>query len=205
MEPYRISKKTIVVLALSLVVGIVLYNAAPTDIQTGEYHATLIVEVPSISVRQTFNVTMVEVGASHQESYYIIGTSTNLTVVVSTIVPIAPESKMHFEIIVEGDEIQADQCIIIVQGDHGFNVTLRPTHQAGQTIIIDFQPLVKSQWAIVILGVVAILWFSEGISLVATSLLIPVTIILTEIASPRFALAPFFDPAVALILGWKGT
>ncbi|MHA2372789.1 MAG: SLC13 family permease, partial [Candidatus Thorarchaeota archaeon] len=38
-------------------------------------------------------------------------------------------------------------------------------------------------------------------SLVATSLLIPVTIILTEIASPRFALAPFFDPAVALILG----
>ncbi|MHA2084631.1 MAG: SLC13 family permease, partial [Candidatus Thorarchaeota archaeon] len=201
MEPYRISKKTIVVLALSLVVGIVLYNAAPTDIQTGEYQATLIVEVPSISVRQTFNVTMVEVGASHQESYYIIGTSTNLTVVVSTIVPIAPESKMHFEIIVEGDEIQADQCIIIVQGDHGFNVTLRPTHQAGQTIIIDFQPLVKSQWAIVILGVVAILWFSEGISLVATSLLIPVTIILTEIASPRFALAPFFDPAVALILG----
>jgi sodium-dependent dicarboxylate transporter 2/3/5 len=201
VEPFQISKKTIVVLALSLVVGIILYNAAPTDIQPGEYQATLIVEAPSISVRQTFTVTMAEVVTSHQESYLVIGTSTNLTVVVSTIVPIAPESKMHFEIIAEGDEIQADQCIIIVEGDHGFNVTLRPTHQSGQTIVVDFQPLVKSQWAIVILGVVAILWFSEGISLVATSLLIPVTIILTEIASPRFALAPFFDPAVALILG----
>jgi sodium-dependent dicarboxylate transporter 2/3/5 len=52
-----------------------------------------------------------------------------------------------------------------------------------------------------ILTVVAILWFSEGISLVATSLLIPVLIVLTDIRSPQTALAPFFDPAVALIFG----
>jgi sodium-dependent dicarboxylate transporter 2/3/5 len=52
-----------------------------------------------------------------------------------------------------------------------------------------------------ILAVVAILWFSEGISLVATSMLIPILLVTTEIRTPQTALAPFFDPAVVLILG----
>ncbi|MBE0527502.1 MAG: DASS family sodium-coupled anion symporter, partial [Candidatus Thorarchaeota archaeon] len=100
-----------------------------------------------------------------------------------------------------GDTITADSIQIVFTNSEGFNVTLRPTRQSGQIFTIQYQPLVNSQAAVMILGIVAILWFTEGISLVATSMLIPVLIVLTNIRPPSEALAPFFDPAVALIFG----
>ncbi|MHA1908741.1 MAG: SLC13 family permease [Candidatus Thorarchaeota archaeon] len=201
MEPYKISRKTIVILVITVIAGFVLYNIAPPDIQTGDYNATLSVESTGISTSYVFQIQVVDVGSSEESNLELIGSSTNLTITYTSVVLIGPGNTVSFQIDAVGTDCFADDITLTLSNTQGFEQILRPTKQSGQTFHIEYQPLVNSQAAVMILAVVAILWFSEGISLVATSILIPVLIVLTEIAAPRAAFAPFFDPAVALIFG----
>ena len=201
MEPYRISRKTVVILVITVIAGFVLYNIAPSDIQAGNYDATLTVDSVGIDINHSFNITIVDSGSPVTTTYQLIGESTNLSVTYTSIVSIGPGTTVSFQITAVGLECSTDDISLLLSNDQGFEQLLRPTKQAGQTFHIDYQPLVNSQAALMILAVVAILWFSEGISLVATSILIPVLIVLTEIAAPRTAFAPFFHPAVVLIFG----
>ena len=195
------SRKTIVILLFTTVVGLLLYNFAPPSIQAGEYEATLSIESQSISVIETYSVTLLDSGSASSSFFTLNGTSTTVEITVPTSVIISTDNPMRFILNATGDEITAESIQLSFTNNEGVNVTLRPTRQSGQVFTIEYQPLVNSQAAIMILGIVAILWFTEGISLVATSLLIPVLIVLTDIRPPSEALAPFFDPAVALIFG----
>jgi len=201
LEEYKISRKTVVVILVTIISGFVLYNIAPPDIQPGTYDATLSVNSSGINTTISIPIVMVESGSSDESIYFINGTSTNITVTVVSTVPIAPESKISFTIEAVGTSLSSDQITVHLMNSNGFDQLLRVTRQSGQTFYIHYQPLVHSQAAIMILAVVAILWFSEGISLVATAVLIPILVVLTDIALPRAAFAPFFDPAVALIFG----
>lgn len=199
--PSKASRKTIVILAFTLVAGILLYIYAPPSIQAGEYEAILHVESPTITVTETYIITLQDTGALSENVFILNGTSTVIEVTVPVAVSISTDNPIHFVLNATGDSIAADSIHLLITNSEGFNVSLRPTRQSGQIFTIDYQPLVNSQASVMILGVVAILWFTEGISLVATSLLIPVLIVLTNIQTPSTALAPFFDPAVALIFG----
>jgi len=199
--PSKSSRKTIVILIFTFVVGILLYTYAPSTIQDGEYEATLSIESPSISVTETYNVTLLESGSPSQGTFILNGTSTVVEVTVPVSALISTDNPISFVLNATGDIIEADSIHLILSNNEGFNITLRPTRQSGQVFTIEYQPLVNSKAAVMILGIVAILWFTEGISLVATSMLIPVLIVLTNIRPPSEALAPFFDPAVALIFG----
>ena len=195
------SRTTIVILTFTLLIGILLYTYAPASIQSGEYEATLSIESPGISIRETYSVILQDSGASLENIFILNGTTTFVEVTVPATASISTDSPIRFILKATGDSITADSIHISFSNNAGFNVSLRPTRQSGQIFTIDYQPLVNSQAAVMILGVVAILWFTEGISLVATSMLIPVLIVLTNIRPPTQALAPFFDPAVALIFG----
>ncbi|TFG99497.1 SLC13/DASS family transporter [Candidatus Thorarchaeota archaeon] len=195
------SRKTIVILIFTLVVGILLYTYAPASIQAGEYEATITINSPSISVIETYNITLQNSGSSTETIFTLNGTTTIVEVTVPDSALISTDNPIRFILNATGDTITADSIHIVFTNSEGFNVTLRPTRQSGQIFTIQYQPLVNSQAAVMILGIVAILWFTEGISLVATSMLIPVLIVLTNIRPPSEALAPFFDPAVALIFG----
>ncbi|MGY5871367.1 MAG: SLC13 family permease [Candidatus Thorarchaeota archaeon] len=199
--PNKNSRKTIVILTFTLVIGILLYTYAPAGIQAGEYEATLTIDSPSISATETYSVILKNSGTTVENSSILIGTSTTVQVTVPVSALISTDNPLRFILNATGDIINADSIHLVITNNDGFNVTLRPTRQSGQIFTIEYQPLVNSQAAVMILGVVAILWFTEGISLVATSMLIPVLIVLTNIRPPSEALAPFFDPAVALIFG----
>lgn len=198
---YKFSRKTAIILTFTLLAGILLYNIAPSEIEPGQYTFTLEIHSSSIYATQTFNISFISGSADGDFDYLLNGTSTNVTVTAPQSLTITPDNPLIVTLEATGDNLVAHEIIATLTNENGFNLTLRPTRQTGQTFIIDYQPLVKSKAAVTILAVVAILWFSEGISLVATSLLIPVLIILAEIRSPQTALAPFFDPAVALIFG----
>jgi sodium-dependent dicarboxylate transporter 2/3/5 len=159
------------------------------------------VDSVGINIVQSFNLTLVDTGSLETTNVVLVGDSTNLSVTYTSIIPLGPGSTISFKIETSGVECSADDITLEISNEQGFEQLLRPTKQTGQLFYIDYQPLVNSQAAVMILAVVAILWFSEGISLVATSILIPVLIVITEIATPRAAFAPFFDPAVALIFG----
>ena len=198
---HMIPRKSVFFLALAAIVGFILYTIAPADIQPGLYTARLQIDANSIDLDTRFNLTLSDADACTEEEYSFIGTKSNVTVAVRENVPVATESTLRFVVHVVGSPIRAEQITVQVWNDQGFNLTLRPTKQDGQIFTIEYQPLVNSKAAIMILGIVSVLWFSEGISLVATSIMIPIAIVLTGITSPSEALAPFFDPAVALILG----
>lgn len=199
--PEKASRKTIVILTITLIAGILLYLYGPTSIQAGDYSATLTIESSSIDVTSTYNITLLNSGSSSEDVFRLNGTSTNVDVTVPISTLIATNNPILFVINATGNPIKAESIHLLLTNVEGFNITLRPTRQSGQVFTIEFQPLVNSQAAVMILGVVAILWFTEGISLVATSMLIPVLIVMTNIRPPTEALAPFFDPAVVLIFG----
>ncbi|MBD3407644.1 MAG: DASS family sodium-coupled anion symporter [Candidatus Lokiarchaeota archaeon] len=197
----EIPKKTVIVLIISVVAGLVLYTYAPPSIEPGAYSATLHIESEGISLQDTYSVEFAEGISSEELMFSYSGTSSNITITITEKVNIAPSSELVIVVHVIGDPLDAEDIHVILENNDGFYQTLRPTKQDGQTFTIAYQPLVKSNYAVMILGVVAILWFSEGISLVATSILIPVMIVLADIRTPKEALLPFFDPAVALIFG----
>ncbi|MFW9807706.1 MAG: SLC13 family permease, partial [Candidatus Thorarchaeota archaeon] len=198
---YKFSRKTAIILTFTLLAGILLYNIAPNEIEPGQYTLTLEIHSSNIDTTKTFNISFTNGPEDGDFEYLLNGSSTNVTVTVPQSLVIIPDNPLIVTLEATGDSLAAHEIIAILTNENGFNLTLRPSRQTGQTFIIDYQPLVNSKAAVAILAVVAILWFSEGISLVATSLLIPVLIILADIRNPQTALAPFFDPAVALIFG----
>ncbi len=199
--PNKSSRKTIVILTITLLVGIFLYFSAPPSISSGNYTATIVIDSPSINTTSTYNITLLDSGTESETTFQLNGTTTNVGVTVPLSTVIATDNPIQFVLNATGDTINADSIHLILTNENGFNITLRPSKQSGQVFTIAYQPLVNSQAAVMILGIVAILWFTEGISLVATSMLIPILIVLTNIRTPSQALAPFFDPAVALIFG----
>ncbi|MBN2230576.1 MAG: SLC13/DASS family transporter [Candidatus Thorarchaeota archaeon] len=198
---FKASRRTIVIIIVTIIVGFVLYNLAPPEIDAGKYNASLTIRSEGIDVEQAFNITLVKTGTTSQVTYILNGSATFVRFTIPTVKVIGTDNPLRFIINATGDPLLADQIHLVLTNDEGFNVSLRPTRQVGQVFTIDYQPLVNSQASVMILGVVAILWFTEGISLVATSLLIPILIVLTNIRTPGDALAPFFDPSVVLILG----
>jgi len=198
---YMIPRKTVVILIIAAVAGAVLFYAAPVEIQPGDYEVLLIVETPEERITFLFNVSFIIDGEAAESIYYVTSTYTNLTVTASSEIPIAPTSKLSVIASADGAPISANMIYLILSDDGEFSEIVRCSRQSGQVFSLEYQPLVRSQYAVMILGVVAILWFTEGISLVATSLLIPILIVLSDIRTPSAALAPFFDPAVALIFG----
>ncbi|TFF96264.1 DASS family sodium-coupled anion symporter [Candidatus Thorarchaeota archaeon] len=198
---HEVSKKTVVVLTIAFLAAVVLYNVAPAPLPSGVYQAELRITSPGLEVSETFEILFREAGEVSESTYTFNGSSTDVVVTLTHEVPLAPNTHMVFVIDASGDDLRAEQVTVRLTNMDTVNMTLRPTRQDGQTFHIEYQPLVNSRNATVILGVVGILWFTEGISLVATSVLIPIMIVLSNIQSPEAALAPFFDPAVALIFG----
>lgn len=199
--PQEVSKKTVVVIIISVIAGFVLHSIAPAPLEPGVYQAELIIDSPGLELSETFDISFKETGEKIESTLTFNGSSTDVVVTHTNEVPLATSTQMVFIIEASGSSLRAEQIIIQLYKTGVLNLTLRPTRQDGQDFYVEYQPLVNSQNATVILGVVGILWFTEGISLVATSVLIPVLIVLTNIQSPQAALAPFFDPAVALIFG----
>ncbi|MHA1772019.1 MAG: SLC13 family permease [Candidatus Thorarchaeota archaeon] len=197
----KVSKKTLVVLLIASMTGLILYNAAPPEITAGIYTVDIEINSSGITLTRSFNVTFVESGDTSTTTVMINGTSTNVTIELTDTVVIAPDNAFVIKILATGEPLEADEIHGVFHGEATGDVSLRPTRQIGQTFTIAYQPLVKSKGAALLLGTVAVLWFTEGISLVATSIMIPILIVMLAIQGPRTALAPFFDPVVALILG----
>jgi sodium-dependent dicarboxylate transporter 2/3/5 len=198
---YTISRKTAIILIVAAIVGATLFYVAPSEIQPGDYDILLVVDAPDDKIEYVFSISFISDGESSESTHFVTGAYTNLSVDATTQILIVPTSKLSVVITAEGAPISADMIHLVLSNNEGFYEIVRCSRQSGQVFNLEYQPLVRSQYAVMILGVVAILWFTEGISLVATSLLIPVLIVLSDIRTPSGALAPFFDPAVALIFG----
>ncbi|MEM4735835.1 MAG: DASS family sodium-coupled anion symporter [Candidatus Thorarchaeota archaeon] len=193
--------RSLVIICVAALAGIVVYHAAPAEMQPGVYQITLNIDSPTIQVSHNFTIQFVTSGTANQVQVSFIGPATNVTLRYADMVILAPGSQMTLTVIATGDPLISSQITATIRGEGDFVRFLRPTRQTQQTFRIDYQPPARNQFASFVLVFVAILWFTEGVPLVATSLLIPVLVVLLGIGNPTSTLASYFDPAVVLILG----
>jgi sodium-dependent dicarboxylate transporter 2/3/5 len=71
----------------------------------------------------------------------------------------------------------------------------------GSDVLAERRPPVHARAVLALLGIVVVLWVSEVIPLWATSLLVPVVLVVAGVGDATASLAPFFDPIIALFLG----
>ncbi len=196
----KASKKTIILLFLAVIVTVGSYTYGPEPMQPGMYHAELVIDTGEQIITHSMNVTIISAGEDHYKIETFAVGEYNFSIQYKDEVLLKIGSKVSFKIITNGLTVAHQDIHINFIGEN-YNGTLRPTKISGDIIYIEFQPLIMSKEAMALLGLVALLWFTEGIPLVATALMIPTFLILLDVYSPTQALAPFFDPVVALILG----
>jgi sodium-dependent dicarboxylate transporter 2/3/5 len=74
-------------------------------------------------------------------------------------------------------------------------------HDDTLTLEAQRRPPVRAAVVLSLLGAVVVLWVSEFFPLFVTSLLIPVVLVFSGVASASSALQPFFSPIIALFFG----
>ena len=192
--------KTTILLILAIVIVSASYTYGPEPMSPGTYNAHLVIKTNGQDLKYNMTVRLLSSGEDHFVITNISSDSYNFTIEYKDRVLLKIGNKISFKIIIHGLSVSHEDIHIDFSGKN-YNTTLRPNKIAGDVIYIEFQPLVMSKETIALLGLVALLWFTEGIPLVATALMIPTTLILLNVYTPTQALAPFFDPVVALILG----
>ncbi len=194
----------IAVCLFALVLMVLLYHLAPADNKPGEYEIRVHAEVNSklLTVSSKFMLgepDLSEVSVEEETEGY--------TVVVKHRKGIfyAPGSKLsiYFKILKNSEpvEVSLEKVKAEIVDPEGRIFKISFSKKAGDYVVAEFVPLIKIREATALLGLVAVLWFTEAIPLSVTALVIAVFEVLLDLLSAREALTPFFSPVVVLIMG----
>jgi len=188
---------------------IVAYVIAPPNAQLGTYAATLSFPNPTNyskieEVVFTFNLSERE--SVEWKLYVFSFDDFNVTVYAKENYALTSGSVIEFKVKLvwhnnTAIKITSSLLVITIENEKGFSVDIRPMKIEDDTYVFRYRPLVKSREAFTILFLIAFLWFTETVPLSSSALLIPVLAVVFNILSPKTALAPFFHPVVALIIG----
>lgn len=73
--------------------------------------------------------------------------------------------------------------------------------EEARALLASRRPPVGAGTVLALLACVIVLWVTEAVPLFATALLVPVVLAVSRVAEPEAALAPVFDPVIALFFG----
>ena len=105
---YEFSRKTVVILVITIIAGFVVYNIAPTEIEPGQYSLTLEIHSDSIDASHTYNVSFVVETTGNDMEHRVNGTATNVTVTIPQSVEITPNNPLRVTIDVVGEDLVPD-------------------------------------------------------------------------------------------------
>ena len=125
-----------IVLVITVIAGFAFYNLAPPEIEPGLYTITLEIHSDSIDFFQTYNFTFGNELSDDEFEHFIVGISTNVTITVPESVAITPDNPLRIILDATGNRLSANDIVATLTNDAGFNLTLRPNRQSGQTFII---------------------------------------------------------------------
>lgn len=202
-------RSKIVLITLSFLVAIIAYILAPPNAQLGTYTAKLTFPNPTDysqteQVSFTFNLSDSE--SVEWKEYVFSFREFNVTVYAKENYVLSSSSVIEFKVKLvwhnnSAIKIASSLLVITIEKGQNFSVDVRPTRIEDDVYVFRYRPLVRSKEAFTILFLIAFLWFTEAIPLSSSALLIPVLAVIFNILSPKTALAPFFHPVVALIIG----
>ncbi|MHA1721579.1 MAG: SLC13 family permease [Candidatus Baldrarchaeia archaeon] len=199
----------IILLTLSFLVVIVAYVIAPPNAQLGTYAATLSFPNPtnySKIEEVVFNFNLSDRESVGWKLYVFSFDEFDVTVYAKENYALTSGFVIEFKVKLvwhnnTAIKIASSLLVIKIENRKGFSVVIRPIKIEDDTYVFRYRPLVKSREAFTILFLIAFLWFTETVPLSSSALLIPILAVIFNILSPKTALAPFFHPVVALIIG----
>ncbi len=202
-------RSKIVLMVLAFIAAIIAYMLAPPNAQLGTYSATLSFPNPtnySQIEKVSFTFVLSDKEAVEWNQYVFSFEDFNVTVYAKESYALAPGSIVEFKVKMIWHnnsiiKITSSLMVITIKNDRGFSVDIRPSKIEDDAYVFKYRPLVKSKEAFAILVLIGFLWFTETIPLSSSALLVPVLAVVLHILDPKTALAPFFHPVVALIVG----
>ena len=93
-----ISKRSILLIAFSILVGVSLFMIGPPDITQGEYTAVVLINSDPTPIRQELNITIVEVGETEYTKTEVSTPTLNVTIDATSVLQIEPTKQIVFEI-----------------------------------------------------------------------------------------------------------
>ena len=205
------------ILVLSIIIPILILIGllfSPPDHQLGRYKGIVSAKVKDdFEIKLVFHFRVVSPEDLDQKLVSFKNTShltgdqkINITILAYGYneYPLEPGSKADFEVViyVNGEPLLIKPTMIrgIVILPNG-NKEKALILSYGEQIVFRFAIRYRSRIAIITLLIIAFLWLSEIIPLVASALLVPVIAVLSGILTPKQALSPLFDPVIALFFG----
>lgn len=205
------SYKQVIMAILLIVAPIIGFAIAPADITAGDYSAEASVVIGTTTITETIYFLM---GSSDGDKKFVssehsIGDDNyTLTLTGQSSYDIAYNSKLTFSInvICNSNEtslihIPLENIWLDISGPDSYSQRLQTSGVSGDSYEFSMRIPVMGKIIMALLFLVAVLWFTEIIPLEASSLLIPVMIVVLGVTSSAEALKSFFDPVIALFLG----
>lgn len=206
------SKKALLVL-LVITISVIGYVFSPPSHVAGEYRAKIIVHESlfNISLEFSFNVYEKTVEANrvtyvNQTFFGSESSKINATIMVIGLdkYVLKPGAKVDYIIYLYINNSLYRVNPINVKGivktpNGNLEQALILIHQ--EELIFRFALRYKPKLTMSLFLLIAALWLTEVIPLVASAILVPVVAVILEMTTPKEALAPLFDPVIALFLG----
>jgi sodium-dependent dicarboxylate transporter 2/3/5 len=146
----------------------------------------------------------VVVGDTAEASFSGNSGPAELTVILPEGVPVDAPVKATITVLLDGAPVvasAADVSITLVLPNGAEEIVPVLGGDEVGNLTASRRPPVNAAAVLGLLGLVVVLWVSEAFPLFVTSLLVPVVLVVTGVAEAGPALAPFFDPIIALFFG----
>ncbi|MHA1610354.1 MAG: SLC13 family permease [Candidatus Njordarchaeales archaeon] len=203
-------RSTIISLAVMILLVSASYILAPPSHTVGKYRAEIKINYEEMTAGISFEFSIVHPNelvkeeVVHKSVTIVNGHNITITARGFSAYPLEPGVKVDYtiNIFLDGEliPIRPTQVTAMVRLPNG-HLEKALIMLLGNELIFRFAIRYKSKIAIATLVLIAYLWLTEPIPLVASALLVPIIAVILGIMTAKEALAPMFDPVIALFLG----
>ncbi len=201
-----VERKKIFYLVVTIILFLVGYFIAPSSMEDGVYDVKIVFQRENVKITGKFQVTLdssISQASNLQTANF---TTDNFLLQISYNQKYSGKlnSKIYFLITVFENEQPIKnlkiQEISGLMSNNDTHIKLSPTAIKENQVEINFRVLKQSKIALGLLFMISFLWLSEIVPLAASSLVIPVIIVIFRIDTASGSLSQFFSPVIALFL-----
>lgn len=204
-----IDQKRIAYLIFTVILFFIGFTLAPPSMADGEYQVEITFQRENVRLSAFFN-TSIDSSISSPSTLRLINSSSDelpeYIIFISYYERYSGKinSELSFMVnITKNGELVKDvkfhEVVGRIRGSN-FDMSISPTRLSEGSILFQFRILKQSNIALGLLLMVSFLWLTEVVPLAASSLLIPIILVVYKIDGASGALSQFFHPIIALFL-----
>ncbi len=186
-----------------VVMGGVGFLLAPNDLAAGNYTARIQISAPQFKGDALFPITIGD-EAGGETTFTTRAGKYRLVVQGAAHIPYQLDQQIAYRLkIIDNDDqsllIALDDATSMLIGDD-YRQTLPPASQDEEWLYFSMRPPYRAKITTALLFAVAALWLTELIPLAAGAMLIPVVLVVADVADAKTALQAFAHPIIFLFI-----